>query len=141
MGIYPCVCASSWQTLRGPTDCSPPGSSVHGIFQARILEWVAIFFSRGSSQPRDRAHISCVSCTEGGFFTAEPHEIQGFITLFCLLCIYLKFSLIKSFIKEKLLRATANMRQGDQCTENRDRIPTQHVDMCIVGGLQGDLDI
>ena len=47
----------------------------------------------------------------------------------------------KSFIKEKLLKATANMRQGDQCTENRDRIPTQHVDMCTVGGLQGDLDI
>ena len=34
-------------------DCSPPGSSVHGIFQARMLEWVAILFSRGSSQPRD----------------------------------------------------------------------------------------
>ena len=35
-------------------DCSPPGSSVHGIFQARILEWVAISFSRGSFQPRDQ---------------------------------------------------------------------------------------
>ena len=37
-----------------PMDCSPPGSSVHGILQARTLEWVAISFSRGSSQPRDR---------------------------------------------------------------------------------------
>ena len=37
-----------------PTDCSPPGSSVHGILQARILEWVAIPFSRGSSRPRDQ---------------------------------------------------------------------------------------
>ena len=36
-----------------PMDCSPPGFSIHGIFQARILEWVAISFSRGSSQPRD----------------------------------------------------------------------------------------
>ena len=41
-----------------PMDCSPSGSSVHGIFQARILACVAIAFSRGSSQPRDRTHIS-----------------------------------------------------------------------------------
>ena len=41
-------------------DCSLPGSSVHGIFQARILEWVAISFSRGSSQPRDRTQVSCI---------------------------------------------------------------------------------
>ena len=41
-------------------DCSPPGSSVHGISQARILEWVAVPFSRGSSQPRDRTHVSCI---------------------------------------------------------------------------------
>ena len=45
-------------TLCGPVDCSPPGSSVHGILQARILEWVAIPFSRGSSQPRDQTWIS-----------------------------------------------------------------------------------
>ena len=43
-------------------DCSPPGSSVHGIFQARILEWVAISYSRGSSRPRDQTHISCIFC-------------------------------------------------------------------------------
>jgi len=39
-------------------DCSPPGTSIHGILQARILEWVAIFFSRGSSQPRDGTWVS-----------------------------------------------------------------------------------
>ena len=50
-------------------DCSPRGSSVHGISQAKILEWVAISFSRGSSQPRDG---TCVSCIAGGFFTVEP---------------------------------------------------------------------
>ena len=44
-----------------PMDCSLPGSSVHGILQAKILEWVAISFSRGSSQPRDQTHVSCVS--------------------------------------------------------------------------------
>ena len=44
-------------------DCSPPGSSAHGIFQARILEWGAVSSSRRSSPPRDQTHISCVSCT------------------------------------------------------------------------------
>ena len=54
------------------TVCSPPGSSVHGILHTRILEWVAISSSRGSSQPRDQKCDSCVSCIAGGFFTAEP---------------------------------------------------------------------
>ena len=48
---------------------SPPGSSVHGISQARILEWVATCFSRGSPWPKDQTHNSC---TAGRFFTAEP---------------------------------------------------------------------
>ena len=41
-----------------PTDCSPPGSSVHGVLQVRALEWIAISFSRGSSRPRDRTPVS-----------------------------------------------------------------------------------
>ena len=49
-------------TQSDPMDCSPPGSSVHGIFQARILEQVAIPFPRGSSWCRDWTHVSCVSC-------------------------------------------------------------------------------
>ena len=56
----------SYPTLCDPMDCSLPGSSVHEILQARILEWVAISFCRGSSQPRD---WSWVSCTTGRFFT------------------------------------------------------------------------
>ena len=48
-------------TLCDPMDCSLPGSSVHGIFQARVLDWVAISFSRGSSQPRDRTRVSCIA--------------------------------------------------------------------------------
>ena len=47
-------------TLCDPMDCSLPGSSTHGIFQARILEWVAISFSRGTSWPRDRSQVSCI---------------------------------------------------------------------------------
>ena len=45
-----------------PMDCSLPGSPVHGISQARILEWVAMSFSRGSSQPRDQTHVSWIFC-------------------------------------------------------------------------------
>ena len=56
---YTCVCAQSRPTLRNPVDCSPAGFSVHRIFQARILQWVPISFSRGSSQPRDQIHTSC----------------------------------------------------------------------------------
>ena len=52
-----------------PMDYSPLGFSVHRIFQARILEWAAISFSRGSSPPRDQTHISCVSSLAGRFFT------------------------------------------------------------------------
>ena len=61
-----CLAAQSRLTLWDPLDCSPPGSSVHGILQARRLEWVAISSSRGSSRRRDQ---TCVSCTVGGFFT------------------------------------------------------------------------
>ena len=51
----------SCRTLCNPMDCSPPGSSIHGILQTRILEWVAISFSRESSQPRDQTQVSHIS--------------------------------------------------------------------------------
>ena len=65
--LSPCVCMcvqslQSCLTLCDPMDCSPPGSSVHGILQARILEWLAMPSSMGSSQLRDWTRISCVSC-------------------------------------------------------------------------------
>ena len=53
-------------------DCSQPSSSVHGILQARIMEWVAMHSSGGPSLPRDWTRIFCVSCIADGFFTAEP---------------------------------------------------------------------
>ena len=58
---YGCCClvGKSCPTLLDPMDSSPPGSSVHGIFQARILERVAISFSRGTSLPRDQTWVSC----------------------------------------------------------------------------------
>ena len=60
-----CLIAQLCPTLCDPMDCSPAGSSVHGILQARMLEWVAIPFSRGSFQPRDQTQISY---TAGKFF-------------------------------------------------------------------------
>ena len=70
-----CGCSQSPQscpTLCNPMDCSPPGSSVPGIPQARILEWVAMPSSRGSSPPRDRTCVYSISCIAGEFFTTEP---------------------------------------------------------------------
>ena len=55
-----CLVAQSCLTLCDPMDCSPPGSSVLGISQVRILEWVAISSSRGSSWPRDQTILSCI---------------------------------------------------------------------------------
>ena len=60
------LCVLSLQScpaLCDPTDRSPPGNSVHGIVEARLLEWVAMPFSRGSSQPRYRTQVSCIPCT------------------------------------------------------------------------------
>ena len=58
--IYICWFTNLHPTFCYPIVCSPSSSSVHGISQARILEWVAIIFSRGSSQSRDQTHISCI---------------------------------------------------------------------------------
>ena len=66
---YMCLVTQSCLTLCDPLDCSPPGSSVHGILQARILELVAVSSSKGSSQPRDGNCICCVSYAAGRFFT------------------------------------------------------------------------
>ena len=69
-----CVCvlvAQSCSTICNPMDCSPPGSFVHGILQARIVEWFAISFSRGSSWPGNWTRVFYLA---GGFFTTEPPE-------------------------------------------------------------------
>ena len=66
-----CSAAQSCPTLWDPEDCSPPSSSVCGILQPRVLEWVAMSFSRASSRPRDQIRVSCVSWT-AGFLTTEP---------------------------------------------------------------------
>ena len=65
-------------TLCNPIDCRSQGSSVHRILQARILEWVAMPSSRGSSRLRNQTHVSYGSCLAGKFFTTEPPRKPGF---------------------------------------------------------------
>ena len=74
--VFLCVCAKLLQSCLTPCDamdCSPPGSSVHGILQARIPEWVAMPFPRGSSKPRDRTHVFYVSCIGKQVLFYWPH--------------------------------------------------------------------
>ena len=70
--------SESFLTLQ-PMDCNPPGSSVHGIFQARILEWTAISYSKGSFQPRDQICVSCISCIgrQMGSLTCRFLDLSG----------------------------------------------------------------
>ena len=79
-----CLVTHSCPTLCDPTDSSLPGSSVHGILQARIPEWIAVLSSRGSSQPRDQTQVSLIA---GRFFTIwatrETQEYwRGSLSLF-----------------------------------------------------------
>ena len=65
---YVGTCAHSYPTLRDPMDCNPPGSSVHGISYANMLEQVAISYSRESSRPKDGTRFSRISCTRQADF-------------------------------------------------------------------------
>ena len=94
-----CICecvlvAESCPTLWDPMDCSPPGSSVHGILQARIPEWVAIPFSRRSSQPRDLSRVSRIA---GRFFTLWATNGHN-LTLWAFLQLMVPSSLSFSFL-------------------------------------------
>ena len=78
--------AQSYLTLCDPMDCSLPGSSLHGILQARVLGWVVISFCRGSSQPRDQTRASCIPGRHFNLWTTR--EAPGFskimLNLLCL---------------------------------------------------------
>ena len=74
--VHSCMCVQSVYsclTLYNFMNCSSPGSSVHGILQVRILEWISMLSSKESSRPRDGAHVSYISCTAGGFFYPLSH--------------------------------------------------------------------
>ena len=67
--VHVCSVGQLYLTLCDPMGSNPSGSSVHGILQARVFEWVAMSSSRESSQTGDQTHVSCISCTAGRFFT------------------------------------------------------------------------
>ena len=94
---HPCS-KSLWlcPTLSDPMDCSPPGSSAHGILQSRILEWVVISFSRGSSPPRDRTQVSHVypHWQVGSLPLAPPGKPRDTDQLKSAVADYARFSLI-----------------------------------------------
>ena len=97
--VYLCVHAQLCQTRCHPMDHSLPGSSVHGIFQARILEWVAISFSRGSSWLRDWTHVFCISCI-GRWILYHWATWEAYVYLYLPIFIYHRFY-ITSFLIEK----------------------------------------
>ena len=96
--------AQSCLTLCHPMDCSLPGSSVHGIFQARILEWLAISFSRESSWPRDRTWVSRIAGRRFNLWATreaprEPQKLQDTKLIYRNLLLF--YILILNYQKEK----------------------------------------
>ena len=89
----------SYPTLRDPMDCSQPSSSVHRIHQARILEWMALPSSRGSSRPKDRTHIFlCLPALAGMFFiTGATWDTHTHIYMYICICVYI-YIYIPSFL-------------------------------------------
>ena len=117
-----CICAKSlqsWPTLCDSVDCSLPGSSIHGILQARILEWVAMPSSRGSSQPRDWNCVSYISCIEVGSLSlappGKPHIVEY-------------YSAIK--ISEQLIHATIYITIKRTLLSERSQ--TQVATFCVI---------
>ena len=104
--------------LFDPMDCGLPGSSAHGILQARILEWVAISFSRGSSQPRNQAQVSCIA---GRFFTQS--ETPGKPTASTL---YLNFK-----IKHILCSSNCYICILIKCSEKKNRVRPKGQDQSL----------
>ena len=98
-----CVVTKSHLTLCDPMDCSPLGSSVRGISQARIMEWVAISFCRGSSHHGDR---TCISCIAGGLFTEPPGKTPEKTLLLLLLS---RFSRVQLFVTPRTVAQQASL--------------------------------
>ena len=78
-----CVCALRGSNSLWSLDCSPPGSPVHRIFRARILEWVPISYSSGSSQPRDQTRLSYIFCIGKWISTKKDIPVTEKLKLFC----------------------------------------------------------
>ena len=120
------IIAQSCPTLCDPVDCSPPVSSVHGILQARRLEWVAISFSRKSSQPRDETQVSCIA---GRFFTTEAFYKHYLVKCLC--------ADLQAAVAMIWLSFTVNGWLGyrDWCSQPLEKLGGFHVNPCPWGKL------
>ena len=88
----------SCPTLCNPMNCSPSGSSIHEILQARIMEWIAIPFSRGSSCPRDQTQVSCIVGRLFSFIDVCYCFLHFFSTYFCSEIYYFFLSYFEIFV-------------------------------------------
>ena len=96
-------------TLCNPMDCSPPGFSIHGILQAKILEWVVISFSEGSSWPRDWTHVSCLHCQVDSLpphHLGSPRVLLQTVTSICLPTVHPCFIATRETIWTTVVRPT-----------------------------------
>ena len=75
--VHVCMCSVAQSSLCDPVDYSPPGSSVHGVSQARILEWVAISSSKGSNQPKDQTPVSAALLADSLRYSASQRSKAG----------------------------------------------------------------
>ena len=138
---FPCMRAQSLQscpTLR-PMDCSPPGSSVHGILQVETLEWVALPSFRGSSGPRDQTCVSSVSCIgRRVLYPSATWEAPVFLQIYLkkLLVYYYFFSICNT--KEGSVTfqlSESNSIQGQSSESWKENLgtgfkPVQHSNIC-----------
>ena len=103
------LCVYSVVSDCDPMDCSPPGSSVHGIFQVRILEWVAISCSRGSSQPRGQTHVSYMGRLI--LYYCFTWEVQNLI-------IYYKMNILVTKTQVKKQNVASLLQVLSKCTNS-----------------------
>ena len=117
-----CVCVS--RSVVSAMDCSPPGSSVHGLLQARILEWVAILFTRGFSQHRDRTCIYCIASRLFTVWTTNNITISqhlfGTKSTDLLYPHFRKRKMCDEFSHLKLQKPWKSKRKRDKITEKKE---------------------
>ena len=126
--VHTCSVTKLCPTLCSLMDCSLPGSSVHGIFLARVLEWIAMPSSKRSFQSKDRTHVFCISFIVGRFFTAEP---SGNHIMHMCVCVY-----VYIYIHTLYIYAAATARSPQSCPTLCDPIDGSPPGSPIPGTLQ-----
>ena len=129
-----CLVAQSCPILCNPMDCNPSGSSVHGILQARILEWVAMPSFRGSSQPRDWIQVSLIAgrflsiwaTREAHFYSAAAKSLQSCPTLCNPMDYRLPGSSVHGILQARILECVA-MYSSRGSSQPRDRTWVSHI--------------